>query len=181
MHVRAARYQRSRSRQIAAFNAAEEWDFVEQSSTFMDMQNTGHLSLIADLDLRLTLARYYREMLIRRRFWSLPDDYRSAARGIIPNDFQQALHERCTSILSTDPTDSAQLWEIDWVDTEADTDCLGDLSHFKLAAAANRLREHPQLVEMLRYRMSEARVAVMLFKGQRAAANALRERLIASG
>jgi hypothetical protein len=165
---------------FAAFNAAEEWEFVEQSSTFLDMQNTGHLSLIRDLDLRLSLARYYREMVPRQNLWTLPDDYRSAARGIIPNDFQQAVHELCTSILSPEAIGMKELWDIDWVSTEADTDCLGDLSRFDLTAAAIRLQEDARLVELLRYRMSQTRVAVLLFKGQHAAASRLRERLLVS-
>jgi hypothetical protein len=74
-----------------------------------------------------------------------------------------------------------ELWEIEWVSTQADTSCLGDLSRFDVASAATRLREYPHLVELLRYRVSQTRVAVLLFRGQRSAATQLRERLMASG
>jgi hypothetical protein len=166
---------------FSAFNAAEEWDFVEQSSTFLDMQSTGHLSLLDDLDLRLSLARYYREMIPRQRLWNLPAEYRRIVRGIIPNDFQRAVHELCTSIIDPQAAEMADMWAIDWVASQADTSCLGDLSRFDLAAPAARLRQRTDAVEQLRYRVSQARIAVRLFEGQRAVASRLRERLLGQG
>ncbi|HKJ15727.1 MAG TPA: hypothetical protein VJ984_00070, partial [Xanthomonadales bacterium] len=76
----------------AAFNAAEEWAFVLESSTFNDLQSTGAMSLIADVELRIDLADYHRIGKSRENVWNLPRDYRAVARGIIPNPVQAAIH-----------------------------------------------------------------------------------------
>ena len=80
---------------FSAFNAAEEWGFTLESSTFDDMRSTGGLALIKDVRLRLQLADYHRQGGSRKSVWDLPRDYRERARGIIPNALQAAIHERC--------------------------------------------------------------------------------------
>ena len=80
---------------FSAFNAAEEWGFILESATFEDMQSTGGLALIRDVQLRLDLADYYRQGASRDDVWRLPRAYRERVRGIIPNALQAAIHERC--------------------------------------------------------------------------------------
>ena len=80
---------------FSAFNAAEEWVFSAQSSTFVDMQSTGGLLLIDDLSLRLDLVSYYRENIARSGVWNPPSEFRALARGIIPSDLQADIHALC--------------------------------------------------------------------------------------
>jgi len=146
---------------FAAFNAAEEWGFSPESSTYTDMQSTGHLALLKDLSFRLTLARYYREMDARSALWDPPKAYREVARGIIPNALQAAIHEQCNAEVADIVLMSAR------AGPGAEQPCHLNPSDYDLAAAAARLRTHPEVEELLRYRVSQLRVAIDLFRNQR--------------
>jgi hypothetical protein len=58
-----------------------------------------------------------------------------------------------------------------------DQPCHLDPAEFDVAAAAERLRTHPAAAELLRYRVSQLRIAVDLFQNQRAIAEELLEQL----
>jgi len=156
---------------FAAFNAAEEWGFSAESSTFTDMQNTGHLALVGDLRLRLDLARYYRELGARSTVWSPPSAFREVARGIIPNQLQASIHQQCNEVATDITLMSAR------AGPGTDQPCHLDPAEFDVAAAAERLRTHPAAAELLRYRVSQLRIAVDLFQNQRAIAKELLEQL----
>ncbi len=153
---------------FSAFNAAEEWGFTSEASTFIDMQNTGGLGLFEDLRLRLALARYHRELSTRSVVWALPDDFRVLARGIIPNDLQTAIHQQCnTSVADVVLGDFDAAPGIYTSLLASDIHCELDRTEFDVAAAATQLREHPDAVRLLRYRASQIRVSISLFKGQK--------------
>jgi len=152
---------------FAAFNAAEEWGFSPESSTFTDMQSTGHLALLDDLQLRLRLARYYREMVPRGIVWNPPSAFREVARGIIPNELQAAIHDQCNVTTADIVLMSAR------AGPGAKQPCELNPADYEVAAAAERLRTHPTAAELLRYRVSQLRVAISLFDTQRALAEDL--------
>jgi hypothetical protein len=159
---------------FSAFNAAEEWGYRLASSTYLDMQNTGGLALFDDVQFRLDLANYHRQASARELVWNLPRAYREVARGIIPNALQQAIHEQCLNIPSDIQTSAAEA-------RSAFHSAMGDLSDrcglraedFDLAQAVATFRSHPEVEMLLRFRMSEARVSLKLFEGQREMATSL--------
>ena len=175
----------------AAFNAAEEWAFVLESSTFNDLQSTGAMSLIADVELRIDLADYHRIGKSRENVWNLPRDYRAVARGIIPNPVQAAIHESCNAgyedidgPLSAVTTKSAEIAaNIEPLTGSAIAAGLCGLNpgDFDVRIAANELRTDKQISRLLRYRISQLRVATALFAGQREFAEQLLTRLENSG
>jgi|GEM_PF-2131047 len=173
---------------FAAFNAAEEMEFALESSTFDDMKNTGGMAVIDDVQLRVNLAAYYHQTEVRGLVWNLPRAYRVWARGIIPNALQAAIHENCTAA----PVDFSQANENDpsarfnsainpgdlmSASVDASTFCGLDVSQFPVASAAAEIRNEPETARLLRFRMSEARVAIYLLEGQRDMAEALLDQL----
>ncbi|MEJ2383620.1 MAG: hypothetical protein P8Y54_04395 [Xanthomonadales bacterium] len=172
---------------FSAFNAAEEWGFILESATFEDMQSTGGLALIRDVQLRLDLADYYRQGASRDDVWRLPRAYRERVRGIIPNALQAAIHERCQDDdrasriegLSGDVPGS--YWSANVLPTvepltasaAAQSVCGLDAGEFRTADAAAAVRADTELPRLLRYRVSQVRVAIALFAGQREMAEEL--------
>jgi hypothetical protein len=171
---------------FAAFNAAEEWGFELQSSTFVDMQSTGGLALFEDVELRLELAGYHRQASNVADVWDIRGGYREAARGIIPNKLQAAIHENC----SVEPL-HAESWNLIGLNDVAFSAailpqnpsatakglCGLDQSEFDLKDAAEELRSDPEIARHLRFRVSEVRVSIALFEGQRVLAEKLLSRL----
>lgn len=135
------------------------------------MQSTGHLALLKNLSFRLNLARYYREMEARSALWDPPKAYREVARGIIPNALQASIHEQCNAEVADIVLMSAR------AGPGAEQPCHLNPSDYDLAAAAARLRTHPEVEELLRYRVSQLRVAIDLFRNQRSIAENLIEQL----
>lgn len=171
---------------FAAFNAAEEWGFSLESSTYNDMQSTGGLALIDDVELRIDLADYHRQGRSRAEVWDLPRGYREAARGIIPNSLQAAIHESCVPNFDTDEPLSAAssagarlpaTGEPLTGSAKSQGNCGLSPAEFDTARAAGELRADSQVARLLRFRNSEVRVAIALFEGQRILAEGLLERL----
>jgi hypothetical protein len=171
---------------FSAFNAAEEWGFVLESATFSDMQSTGGLSLIEDVPLRLALAEYHRIGASRGNVWGLPRDYREVARGIIPNTLQTAIHERCqeeafaAEFLTVEASEGAAFSAASEPLTASAGGrgvCGLDPIDFDVARAVAALRADTEIRRLLRFRMSEVRVAIALFAGQRVMAEDLLLRL----
>ena len=171
---------------FSAFNAAEEWGFVLEASTYNDMLSTGTLSLLEDVQFRLDLADYHRLSESRRSTWSLPRDYRATARGIIPNELQAAIHEICVSEFdSSEPLSAAHAAgavmpasnRVLMGSAVMEQECGMNRADFQVARAAEELRSDPEIRRLLRFRNSEVRVAIALFQGQREMAVGLLERL----
>ena len=174
----------------AAFNAAEEWAFVLESSTYNDLQNTGGLALIADVQLRIDLADYHRIGKSRENVWNLPRDYRAAARGIIPNALQAAIHESCNP--DSNDEEPLRVLELGGGKLSASIEpltrsavsegiCGLNPGDFNLEKAAAELRSDPVIPRLLRYRISQLRVAIALFTGQKEFAEQLLSSLEGSG
>lgn len=170
---------------FAAFNAAEEWPLSAESSAFEDMKNTGNTHLLSDdLQLRLSLTRYYRDIDARSVVWNLPRDFRRIARGIVPNPLQQAIHSKCNETpkdeLEVEDVRTSESTEGYLIRSQRTLDgsfCDIDLADYASSAAAEQLRNHPDAIPALRFRMSEARVANQLFAEQLSMAEDLLKQL----
>ena len=160
-----------------AFNAAEEWGFSSETSTFLDMQSTGNLSLLDNLTLRLNIANYHREIEPLRVVWALPSEFRALARGLIPNDLQVAIHEACVGYLGEAILQDSWKATLNFGAPEVGEYCGLDSEGFDVALAAERLRNHPEAEQLLRYRISQAGVSVRLFEGQEILAQQLLQQL----
>ena len=172
---------------FSAFNAAEEWGFQPESSTWNDLQSTGGLSLIRDVQFRIELADYYRQGKGRAAdVWYLPRAYRETVRGIIPNPLQAAIHESCVADRDALHLDSSidltgELLPASTVGMGGSAGAVGqcglDPDDFELTRAAEELRNDPGIPRLLRYRISQMRVALSLYAGQRDEAVKLHDRL----
>lgn len=176
---------------FSAFNAAEEWGFALESSTMNDLENTGGLALIEDVQLRLNLAEYYRQGESRAGVWNLPREYRERVRGIIPDPLQAAIHERCENdsmsmegaLDSNVPGVPGSYWSANVAPSvepltsaasaSAPDTCGLNPEDFEIERAVRELRQDPQLARDLRYRISQVRVAIALFRGQQVMAEQL--------
>jgi len=174
----------------AAFNAAEEWAFVLESSTYNDLQSTGGLALISDVQLRIDLADYHRIAKSRENVWNPLRDYRSTARGIIPNALQTAIHNSCVGeddgggpLSAVESSESQLPASMQPLTSSAISKgrCGLNPEDFDVRVAAEKLRSDPNIPRLLRYRISQLRIATALFEGQKELAQRLLDRLESSG
>jgi len=91
---------------LAAYYAAEIWPFLPVRSTYEDLQNTGNIRLLDDIDLRTGLAEYYNKANISISGWTPSESYRKIIRGVIPNDVQALIRENCPTTLDLDQAPS---------------------------------------------------------------------------
>lgn len=171
---------------FSAFNAAEELGFTSQSSTFEDLRNTGMLRLFDDVQLRVSIADYYRSIENRTQFWTLDREYRRLVRGIVPNPLQEAIHIRCQSEQDTSRTQlpsglaiiGANLLPA-YHDVAEHCGIPSDL--IDASGPAARIRSSQQIEDALRYRISQIRIAIRLFGVQQQLAEDLLVRLHGEG
>lgn len=140
---------------LATFYAAEKLPFIPNSSTYSDLQSTGNIRLITNIDLRTSLVRYQNRADTTESAWNPSDDYRSIIRGIIPIDVQDRIRERC-------PTTDAR----DVVPTGFPTCSLGEINYSALSALFEPLRNDATFRQTLTFRHSELGVMLRLFRQQ---------------
>jgi hypothetical protein len=78
---------------LAAYYASENFGFVPLKNTYDDLQNTGNIRLLGDIELRLALASYHTRTGYEAG--GLSEAYREVVRGIIPWHIQAAIREYC--------------------------------------------------------------------------------------
>ena len=140
---------------LAAYYASENFDFSPIRNTYEDLQSTGNIRLLDDIELRLALASYYsRSSVARTRF--AEESYRRLVRGVIPWKIQAAIREHC-------PTAE----QIDDVPTGFPPCTLPGISADEVNAVFAALRACPGIVEVLTYRVSDVDVAVYLYQVQK--------------
>jgi hypothetical protein len=141
---------------LAAYYASEIFEFTPIRNTYVDMQNTGNIRLLNDIDLRLALASYHN----KSSMWTATSiqDYREIVRGVIPWHIQKAIRKHCPT---TDPSDS-----IPTGFPECTIPHVGSAEATRIFAA---LAAHPDIEEILTYRVSEVDVAVFLYNVQKGA------------
>ncbi|MFV1988709.1 MAG: hypothetical protein ACC682_15650 [Gemmatimonadota bacterium] len=141
---------------ISALLASERWQFSPASSTYADLESTGNLQLIGDLDVRAALSHYYSEAFQRDEIWQFPQEYRRLMRGIVPLSVQDYVRGGC----SVEGQDSSN-------DAVRDGCPASGLSAEELDRALDRLRDEPELEPGLRHLLSEIGTGLMLFGTQR--------------
>lgn len=87
---------------LASYYAAEIWPFLPVRNTYDDLQNTGNIRLLDDIDLRTGLSGYYNKANISISGWTPSEDYREIIRGVIPNDVQALIRQNCPTTLEFD-------------------------------------------------------------------------------
>jgi len=131
---------------LAYFQASQVAEFWTRSTTYDELKSAGELNLIANLDLRNALARYYTESgnpaLTER------PAYREHVRGVIPIDVQLYIWARCYASNARGE--------------QSMRDCESPISEAAAAGIVNRIRRDPVLMSELRYWMSTMRVASMI-------------------
>ena len=136
---------------LAAYYASENYAFWPIRNTYEDLQNTGNIRLLDDIELRLALASYHSRASVART--NLTESYRKLVRGVIPWKIQAAIREHCPT---TDQNDE--------VPTGFPPCTLPGISADEVNAVFAGLRAYPGIVEILTYRVSDVDVAVYLYQ-----------------
>lgn len=87
---------------LASYYAAEIWPFLPVRSTYDDLQNTGNIRLLDNIEVRTRLSGYYNRANTSISGWTPPEDYREIIRGVIPNDVQALIRQNCPTTLDFD-------------------------------------------------------------------------------
>lgn len=131
---------------LAFFQASQVGEFWTRSTTYEELKGAGELNLIADLDLRNALARYYTEAgnpaLTER------PAYREHVRGVIPFEIQRYIWMKCYA--------SNQWGEQDL------RNCPSPVSEAVATEIVETIRRDRKLMAELRYWMSTMHVASMI-------------------
>lgn len=139
---------------LASYYASELFVFRPLENTYEDLQSTGNIRLLADIELRLALASYYRK--ISAEATDTTADYRKIVRGIIPWKIQAAIREHCPTVD-----------EIGEISTGFPPCRLPGIGADEVDEVFRALRAHPDLVNMLTFRVSDVDTSVYLFKAQK--------------
>jgi len=141
---------------LASFYAAEIWPFVPNSSTYLDLQSTGNIRLLDDIDLRALLVSYHIQADASRPGWSLSDEYRKVIRGIIPTEVQDQIRKNCPTTDHLDQRSSGfPPCELPGVDYD------------ELAELYEPLRHNEAIRQTLTYRYSQLTVMLRLLGQQK--------------
>lgn len=131
---------------LAYFQASQVAEFWTRSTTYDEIKSAGELHLIANLDLRNALARYYTDSgnpaLTER------PAYREHVRGVIPIDVQLYIWTKCYG--SNERGEQELL------------DCAPPVSEARAAEIVNAIQGDRALMSELRYWMSTMQVASMI-------------------
>jgi len=146
---------------IGAFYAAENYEFDIIDNTYNDLQNTGNIRLLSDIELRMSLASYHSRATAQNNEL-LDDEYRRIVRGIIPWRIQNLIRINCptTAVSDSRPTGFPPC-------------SLAGVSDAEARAVFEKIKSYPRIFEILTYRVSQVGVVVWLFSGQRRAASDL--------
>ena len=131
---------------LAYFQASQVGEFWTRSTTYDELKGAGELKLIANLNLRNALARYYTEAgnpaLTER------PAYREHVRGVIPIDIQLYIWAKCYA--------SNELGEQEL------RACPSPVSETRAAEIVDEIRGNQALMSELRYWMSTMHVASLI-------------------
>jgi len=139
---------------LAAYYTAEIFGFRPIENTYIDLQSTGNIRLLGNIELRLALASYHSKAAGGQD--NISQDYREIVRGVIPWHIQAAIREYCPT------TDAA-----DEKPTGFPPCTLPGVSAEEANAVFASLRAYPHIVETLNYRVSEVDVLVFLYSVQK--------------
>jgi len=140
---------------LASFYAAEIWPFVPAVDTYQDLQNTGNIRLLDDIDLRTSLSMYYHKASRSRSGWAPTENFRTYIRSVIPHYVQDLIRTNCptTDKLDEEPTGFPSC-------------SLPDVDYAALTALYEPLKADVEFRRWLNYRHSEVGVMVYLLSQQ---------------
>ena len=142
---------------VSAYRATQYKEGVRRRSTYDELISTGTIGLVKDQVLRDTAMRVYGiatfDNLVRE---GLNSRYRQAFRMSLPNAVQRALGRRCGDLYIA-AGDFSRIHGV------LEYPCTTGLSPAQVAAAAQALRDNPELRPALRLRIAdiETRLADM--------------------
>lgn len=139
---------------LAGFLAAEIWPIDVVSNTYEDLQNTGNINLLEDIEIRTQLAAYHTDARNRRDSgWNLDSPFRPLIRGVIYPEIQKEIRAACPT---TDDTDSIAL---DFADCSLPVGLVSELDE-----EFEKLRADKSAQYLLTYTISELEVALRLYR-----------------
>jgi hypothetical protein len=146
---------------LAWYQASQLMPFELEDTTFVEMRDSGDLTLITDENLRKRLADYYRLTSTGVRANILRHDpvYRMQIRGLTPWHVQQYIWEHCFRQL-----DSTQQQLID---------CPSPISEAEAATVLDSYRHSESLLQNLRFWMSTLKVSGIVIDNNRTLATKL--------
>lgn len=144
---------------LAYFQASQVAELSLSKATYEELKSAGELGLIADLDFRNGLAKYY----IFNASASVTErpPYREHVRGVIPLDIQNYIWGACYT------TNEA--------DEQALHDCPSPVAEERAAKIVSAIANDATLMAELRYWMSSMHVAGLIGRGRLQTAQALRQ------
>lgn len=139
---------------IHAYRATQYMYYQRRRSTFDELTSSGSLGLIADPALRDTAVLYFRFDAIDKAF----DDgvgsaIRRQFRSVLPMGVQEALDQACGDRIE-------YLGSLGRARLDLGYACETGLSAPEIAAAAEVLRIHPELLPALRFRAMNLRTSI---------------------
>jgi hypothetical protein len=140
---------------LASFYAAEVWPFLPIVSTYQDLQSTGNIRLLDDIELRTSLVKYHTLASTTRPGWATLENYRGIIRGVIPPNVQDQIRINCPT------TDSLDQRLSGFPPCE-----LHDVDYDVLTALFEPLRHDANFHRVLTYRHSELSVVLRLLRQQ---------------
>lgn len=146
----------------AFFQASQAGGVIPVNTTYQELTGSGEVRLIGDLDVRQKLADYYTETQLDDITGLLPA-YRETVRGLVPFDVQEYIWEACYSAGR-----SAQ--KLLPCDAPATADDLSEV--------ASLLVGDQQLLQQLRFWLSNETASVLILNARRSDAEELREALL---
>ena len=149
---------------LAAYYASEIFTVTPASNTYEDLQNTGNIRLIRDIELRLVLSSYHEKTA--REGANLDEGYRKIVRGIIPWEIQKAIRENCPTLdVSGEIPTGFPPCKLPQLDTN------------NVNAIFNTIRAYPNIFEILTYRVSDVDTGIYLLGAQKSFVDAILNQL----
>jgi hypothetical protein len=144
---------------LSAYYASEVFAFVPVKNTYVDLQSTGNIRLLRDVDVRLALTMYYNANLASNFGTASTQVYRQVVRGIIPWEIQALIKADCPTVsdMNRVPT-GFQPCPLDEVSTKVANDVF------------SALRDYPRIIEILTHRVSEVSTLIFLYDVQKQSA-----------
>lgn len=146
---------------LAYYQASQTMPFVETGSAYAEMRSAGELGLIADQRLRARLANYYSLSGIGGQSIIHEQDpaYRREVRGMTPWPVQQYIWSHCFR-------ESSYM-------TQEFVDCAPPVDAAGAGAILARYRQAPELLDHLRFWMSQLRISSIVLGNARGDAESL--------
>jgi hypothetical protein len=149
---------------LAAYYASEVFTLTPASNTYEDLQNTGNIRLLRDIELRLALSSYHEKTA--REGTNLDKDYRKIVQGIIPWEIQKAIRKNCPTLDASGE-----------IPTGFPPCKLPQLDTDNVNAIFNTIRAYPNIFEILTYRVSDVDTGIYLLGAQKGFVDAILDQL----